>query len=122
MVLLVFSPKIMGRILRAPLRFFSQHSAPVRGNTDQAYNGGTDLPKGLSPTTANQTAIFFLSLVLFGLLAVTVSVLVAAFVDAATFFCRRASINTFSFSGNPLFFAALLRALVRILPPVESAL
>jgi hypothetical protein len=68
--------------------------------------------KGLSPTTANQTAFFFLSLVRLGLVAAPVAVLVAAFVDAAAFFCRRASMNTFSFSGNPLFFAALLRALV----------
>ena len=55
-------------------------------------------------------AFFFRSLVRLGLLAVTVSV--SALVDFAAFFCLLASIACFSFSGNPLFLAALLLALV----------
>ena len=84
-----------------------------RSSTKAASDSGApDLLKlkGLSPTTANQTAFFFRSLVRFGLLAVTVSA--ADSLDAWAFSCLLVSMNFFRFSGNPLFFAALLRALV----------
>jgi len=55
-------------------------------------------------------AFFFRSFVRFGLPAVTVSV--AALADDWIFFCLLASIYFCSFSGKPLFFAALLLALV----------
>src|SRR5271157_3970648 len=48
------------------------HPSSTRAVSD--IHGTTDLPKGLSPTTANQTAFFFRSLVRFDLLAVTISV------------------------------------------------
>src|SRR5208283_1806189 len=55
-------------------------------------------------------AFFFRSLVRFGFSAVTA--FAAADLDAWAFFCLLASIACFSFSGNPLFLAALLLALV----------
>jgi|GEM_PF-5738047 hypothetical protein len=56
-----------------------------RSKFANAYQGAADLLKGLSPTTSNQTALFFRIFVRFGLVAVTGSV--AAWVDAAAFFC-----------------------------------
>lgn len=65
-----------------------------------------------SKESANQTTFFFRIFARLGLLAVTFSV--AAFVDAPTlaFACLLASIAFLRFSGNPLFFAALILALV----------
>ena len=59
----------------------------------------------------NYATFFFRSLVFFGLLAVFVPA--AALVDVLAFSCLLASMYFCSLSGNPLFFAALLRALVK---------
>ena len=48
------------------------HQSSTRAASDS--EGATDLLKGLSPATANQTAFFFRSIVRLGLLAVAVSV------------------------------------------------
>ena len=72
--------------------------------------GAPDLSKGLSPAAANQTVFFLRSIVRFGLPAAPVSAGVSTAPSVLAFLL--ASINRASFSGNPLFFAALLLALV----------